>query len=65
VLRNFQTVSEGEFSEVQSCKDRGYSHRPNTTNATPITAAATTAAKNVATNTKGILAGFGQIFEGD
>jgi hypothetical protein len=56
---------EGRFYEVQSCKDRGYSHRPNTTNATPITTAATTAAKNVATNTKGILAGLGQIFEGD
>jgi hypothetical protein len=54
---------EGKFSEVQWCKARGYSHRPNATNATPITAAATNAASNVASNTKGILTGLGQIFE--
>ena len=51
------------FYEVRSCKARGYSHRPNTTNATLTTAAATNAARSVATNTNGILPCLGQIFE--
>jgi hypothetical protein len=34
---------------------QGYSHRPNTKNATPSTVAVTTAASNVATNAKAIL----------
>jgi hypothetical protein len=53
-----------EFSEVRSWKGPGYSHRPNTTNATPTTTAVTTVASNVATITKGILASLGQLFEG-
>ena len=53
-----------EFYEVLSWKGPGYSHRPNTTNATPTTTAVTTVASNVATNTKGILASLGQSFEG-
>ena len=53
-----------EFYEVRSWKGPGYSHRPNTTNATPTTTAVTTVASNVATNTKGILASLGQLFEG-
>jgi hypothetical protein len=41
----------------------GYSHLPNTTNATPTTVAETNAAINEATNTNAILACLGQAFE--
>ena len=53
-----------EFYEVRSWKGPGYSHRPDTTNATPTATAVTTVASNVSTNTKGILASLGQLFEG-
>jgi hypothetical protein len=53
-----------EFYEVRSWKGPGYSHRPNTTNVTPTTVAATSTAKNVPTNTKGILPCLSQLFEG-
>ena len=42
---------------------RSYSHRPNTTNATPRTVAVTNTAINVATNTKAILPCLGQILQ--
>ena len=41
-----------------------YSHRPNSTTTTPITAAATTATINAATSANGILPGLGQALEG-
>jgi hypothetical protein len=50
-----------EFSEVRSWKDSGYSHRPNTTNATPTTVAAMSAAIKVATNKNAILARLSQV----
>ena len=48
---------ETAFSKRSSLADTalGYSHRPNTANATPTTVAATKAASNVATNAKAIL----------
>ena len=53
-----------EFYEVRLWEASGYSHLPNTTNATPTTVAETNAAIDVATNTNAILAGLGQLFEG-
>ena len=49
------------FYEVRLWEASGYSHLPNTTNATPITAAATSAAIDVATNANAILAGLGHL----
>ena len=54
-MRLFTQPCKGVFWEV-----RGYSHRPNITNATQSTADATTAALNVATTMNGILASLGQ-----
>src|SRR5215208_2043393 len=47
--------------EVRLWETSGYNHLPSTTSATPTTVAATNAASNVATNTKGILACLGHL----
>jgi hypothetical protein len=52
-----------EFYEVRLWEASGYSHLPNTTNATPTTTAATNAAIDVATNTNAFLACLGQALQ--
>ncbi len=50
-----EVVEADEFLEVRSWKAPGYSHRPNITNPTPTTPAATIAAINVASRANAIL----------
>ena len=53
----------GSHYEVRPCKDRGYNHRPKTTNAMSTTIVMTNAQSNVATNANAILACLGQLLE--
>src|SRR5918993_1863763 len=64
ILRSSQALSSRQFGQGKPPGfSPAYSHRPNTTTPTPTTPAATRTAINVATNTKSILAGLGQVLQ--